>query len=117
MGALMRVVQDDFSKQKQEKEKKAVEETKFSRSELKEFREVFHSFDTDGSGDMDFAELQQMVAVIVGGAAMGYKGEQELREVLRQADEDGEGILDFPEFLHIIRILVDQNFLGINDRL
>jgi len=115
--ALMRVVRDNEQAEKQEMERKAVEDTKFARDELRQFREVFRTFDTDDSGDMDFDELQQMVALLVGGQAMGDKGAKELRVILEAADEDGSGVMDFPEFLRILRMLVDQNWRGFSDRL
>lgn len=113
---LLRLVRDYSSKEKLLKERRAVQDTKFSRSELKEFRKIFHMFDKNDSGEMDFEELQQMVAVIVGRVATGHVGTRELRDILFMFDEDEQGFLDFPEFLHVIRHLVDSNWRGINDK-
>merc|ERR1719221_458258 len=113
---MMRLVRDYASVEKLKKERRSVEETKFCLRDLREFRRVFRRFDTDHSRDIGLEELQQMLAVIVGGAATGHWGTKELEDVLAACDEDAGGSLDFPEFLRVMRQLVDRNWRGINEK-
>jgi len=118
--AMMRHVRDFASSEKLKKEKLAVQETRFTQVELKGFRQVFRMFDTDNSVDMGLPELQQMLTIIVGGAATGHKSTQELKQCFKSFDEDREPgqeyAVDFPEFLQLMRHLTDQNWCGINDK-
>merc|ERR1712048_235587 len=110
---IMRLVGNRCSKAKLVKEQNAAKATKFTRAELKEFRQVFKVFDCDGSGSMEFTELQHMIATIVP-AAQNPRAQVELLDILIAFDEDNSGELDFPEFLHVMRKLLDDNWQGIN---
>ena len=66
----------------------------FSPEELKEHVELFESFDTDGSGEIDAEELQQLCATM--GNTMTL---EESKEMINDIDTDGNGLVDISEFL------------------
>jgi len=111
----MRLVTERCSREKLAKEQKAAKETNFSVRELKQFRKVYKGFDTDTSGDMNFKELQHMIATIVA-SADGSKAERSLHEIFEMFDGNKDQKLDFPEFLHVMRHILDTNWNGINDQ-
>ncbi|CAE8613086.1 unnamed protein product [Polarella glacialis] len=106
---MMRLVSERYSREMLQKEKEAVQDTGFTIHELKEFRQVFRVYDLNGSGDLSFEELQQMIATIVK-KAVGADGAASLLEIMRSVDEDGNCVLDFPEFLHVMHRLLDENW-------
>lgn len=109
---LMRLMADQTSREKLDKEKKALETTHFSSDELKEFRQIFKQFDTDGNGRFDFDELREMISLLVP-AAKGDKATKELRTMMAEIDSDGNENLDFPEFLYFMRKILDANWHGV----
>eukprot|EP00931_Biecheleriopsis_adriatica_P061048 TRINITY_DN36691_c0_g1_i1.p1 TRINITY_DN36691_c0_g1~~TRINITY_DN36691_c0_g1_i1.p1 ORF type:complete len:1182 (-),score=270.57 TRINITY_DN36691_c0_g1_i1:36-3404(-) len=112
---LSRLVSNRWSKEKLNKEQRAVRDTKFSLRELKEFRKVYRAYDMNESGDLSFPELQQMIAGIVD-LAKGVAGESQLQEIFRMFDENNDDMLDFSEFIRVIRKLLDDNWGGIKER-
>ncbi|GBF87804.1 calcium-dependent kinase-like protein [Raphidocelis subcapitata] len=64
--------------------------------EIRGLRELFESIDTDGSGTLTAAELQQALASRGAKVALG-----ELQELVEAADLDGDGLLDYNEFLAV----------------
>lgn len=65
----------------------------YSRDELKEYRQLFNMFDTDGSGAIGNEELKQAMF------SMGMNAnEAEIDNVIREVDADGNGEIDFDEF-------------------
>ena len=75
-------------------------------------RKTFEAFDADGSGAVDFEEVEAMVA------SMGMViSPLELYDMLKEADEDGNEVIDFDEFKkifehHIERVAEDPESPG-----
>eukprot|EP00240_Pyramimonas_obovata_P012853 CAMPEP_0118956860 /NCGR_PEP_ID=MMETSP1169-20130426/61800_1 /TAXON_ID=36882 /ORGANISM="Pyramimonas obovata, Strain CCMP722" /LENGTH=258 /DNA_ID=CAMNT_0006904909 /DNA_START=303 /DNA_END=1079 /DNA_ORIENTATION=+ len=66
---------------------------RLTEQQVAEFKECFDMFDEDGSGNIDSAELQEILA------ALGVKmNAQEIAELVGEVDSDGSGDVDFPEF-------------------
>ncbi|CAI4221708.1 unnamed protein product [Auanema sp. JU1783] len=65
----------------------------YTRKELKEYRQLFNMFDTDGSGAIGNEELKQAMLSI----GM-HANESEIDNVIREVDADGNGEIDFEEF-------------------
>ncbi|VDL71893.1 unnamed protein product [Nippostrongylus brasiliensis] len=65
----------------------------YTRKELKEYRQLFNMFDTDGSGAIGNEELKQAMFSI----GM-HANEAEIDNVIREVDADGNGEIDFEEF-------------------
>uniref|UniRef100_A0A1I7WPK8 Troponin C n=1 Tax=Heterorhabditis bacteriophora TaxID=37862 RepID=A0A1I7WPK8_HETBA len=63
------------------------------RKELKEYRQLFNMFDTDGSGAIGNEELKQAMLSI----GM-HANEAEIDNVIKEVDADGNGEIDFEEF-------------------
>eukprot|EP01052_Picozoa_sp_SAG31_P029904 SAG31_NODE_3016_length_4785_cov_6.690354_4_plen_481_part_00 len=64
-----------------------------SEQELKELKEKFEQFDTDGSGHLCFTEVQQMARCF-----QKPMTRKELREAMIRMDRDRSGYVDFAEF-------------------
>lgn len=70
----------------------------------KTLRQTFDAFDRDGSGAVDFDELEAMVV------SMGMTlTPVELYEMLKSADEDDSGEIDFDEFKKLIEDTVGRS--------
>ncbi|KHJ97775.1 EF hand [Oesophagostomum dentatum] len=70
-----------------------VPDSTFSRKELKEYRQLFNMFDTDGSGAIGNDELKQaMLSIGI------HANEAEIDNVIKEVDADGNGEIDFEEF-------------------
>lgn len=119
--ALMRHLEDEIEVSKFNREKEAVDDTKFNRKEVSEFRAIFQAFDTDGGGTMDFDEFVVLISQLIDPKIVKGKAMQDkLREMMEEVqgiDEETEEVndLDFPGFLHIMRMVQDNNIGGIND--
>ncbi|KAE9413023.1 hypothetical protein Angca_002889 [Angiostrongylus cantonensis] len=61
--------------------------------ELKEYKQLFNMFDTDGSGAIGNEELKQAMLSI----GM-HANEAEIDNVIKEVDADGNGEIDFEEF-------------------
>jgi plastin-1 len=70
--------------------------SKFSDKELAEFKAVFGSFDKDGSGKIDLAELTGVLKEL-----KMYKNDEETKKLLAEVDKDKGGTIDFNEFLDV----------------
>ncbi|CAJ0609531.1 unnamed protein product [Cylicocyclus nassatus] len=65
----------------------------YDRKELKEYRQLFNMFDTDGSGAIGNDELKQaMLSIGI------HANEAEIDNVIKEVDADGNGEIDFEEF-------------------
>ena len=68
------------------------------------FRKTFDEFDSDGSGEIDVPELQQMVK------AVGLeRTEEELTKMVMEVDDDGSGEIGFDEFCVLVRQMLEQD--------
>ncbi|GMT32446.1 hypothetical protein PFISCL1PPCAC_23743, partial [Pristionchus fissidentatus] len=65
----------------------------YCRKELKEYRQLFNMFDTDGSGAIGNEELKQAMISI----GMD-SNEEEIDKIIKEVDADGNGEIDFDEF-------------------
>ncbi|CCD62255.1 putative calcium-binding protein B0563.7 [Caenorhabditis elegans] len=66
---------------------------KYTRKELKEYRQLFNMFDTDGSGAIGNEELKQaMISIGL------HANKAEIDNVIKEVDADGNGEIDFEEF-------------------
>ncbi|CAI5455606.1 unnamed protein product [Caenorhabditis angaria] len=66
---------------------------KYTRKELKEYRQLFNMFDTDGSGAIGNEELKQaMISIGL------HANKNEIDNVIKEVDADGNGEIDFEEF-------------------
>jgi len=94
-------------------EEEAREAAGLSRDEVKDFRHIFLSFDTDSSGSMNYGELKGLLGGLVhideGSGTAGA-----LRAALEAVDDDGNRELSFPEFLRLMKKLHADNWNGIN---
>eukprot|EP01065_Artemidia_motanka_P033060 TRINITY_DN4002_c0_g3_i1.p1 TRINITY_DN4002_c0_g3~~TRINITY_DN4002_c0_g3_i1.p1 ORF type:complete len:905 (+),score=206.33 TRINITY_DN4002_c0_g3_i1:83-2797(+) len=70
-----------------------------SDAELEFCRQVFHSYDADGSGTIDLQELGEVMRGL--GVNMN---DVQLRELLDQVDVNGSNEVDFGEFLQLISL-------------
>eukprot|EP00929_Paragymnodinium_shiwhaense_P013557 TRINITY_DN121407_c0_g1_i1.p1 TRINITY_DN121407_c0_g1~~TRINITY_DN121407_c0_g1_i1.p1 ORF type:complete len:813 (-),score=240.83 TRINITY_DN121407_c0_g1_i1:234-2672(-) len=70
---------------------------KFLGMEQKRFREVFDTFDDDGSGQLDTDELMHLMS------SMGFTPLRAMvQEALDIVDEDKSGTISFQEFIHLL---------------
>merc|ERR1711920_914960 len=93
-------------------------ETKFSHTEVVEFRELFVATGM-GKEELGFEDVKKLLECIV---PMGAKNVEQLQKeyltlAVRQEGVMGEEeLLDFPEFLWLMRALLDTNFANMTDR-
>lgn len=59
----------------------------------KKLKTAFQTFDLNGDGKIDLAELKEMIG--------GALDEQIYKEILKQADSNGDGVVDYEEFEEI----------------
>ncbi|GMR32714.1 hypothetical protein PMAYCL1PPCAC_02909, partial [Pristionchus mayeri] len=65
----------------------------YTKKEIKEYRQLFSMFDTDGSGAIGNEELKQAMISI----GMD-SNEEEIDKIIKEVDADGNGEIDFEEF-------------------
>ena len=74
------------------------ERLELEEAELVEMRALFHQYDADGSGLLDRAEFEAMMAG-VGEATGKHHARSQLRALFKWADKDKSGLIDFREFV------------------
>lgn len=115
---LMRQVKDIQDQLMLSKELRAIEETRFSPSEVLEFRELLLAVRGEAA-EIGLHEVQMLLGAVV---PMGAKNQVQLKEKFdqvakRQSGVDGSSeMLDFPEFLWLMRDLLDMNFANMAER-
>lgn len=107
---ICRQIQDVKDEEYLDKERRAVEDTKFSTSEVESFRSVFEAADLDGNAQLTTQELKGIIQKIL---YMDDRKVRALASLMRELDEDGDGLADFPEFIRLMRRIQDGDFLGI----
>lgn len=122
---LMRTLEDDQSRESLAVEKKAAEESKFARDEVREFRDIFYYWveDLAGKGDGSGcvsgirALTSDGVATMLKSLGVSFKAEHRvmLGNLAIECDHDRNGAVDFPDFLVLMRKLLDMNFAGIKE--
>lgn len=75
----------------------------FNDSEVREYRQRFSTYDSDGSGEISGSELRQLLGDILPAAAYSLKHRARLEKLLKEADQDGNGKLDLSDFLRLMR--------------
>lgn len=73
----------------------------FMEEEVAGFKEIFDSFDRDGSGDVSIDEMKLILRAV----GMANVSDEDLQKTVRQFDKDGDGTLDFKEFLKFMKKL------------
>jgi len=108
------------------KARKAIEESGFSRHEVREFRQLFLKHDKDVKGVLTLTQIQEMLAIIQPTGSkntdvhlelcVAFKGFGEKQQGSQGNTASKQGKLDFPEFLLMMQHLLDTNFGMIKDR-
>uniref|UniRef100_A0A8C8AF44 Calcium binding protein 2 n=1 Tax=Otus sunia TaxID=257818 RepID=A0A8C8AF44_9STRI len=65
---------------------------------IKELRDAFREFDTNGDGQISIAELREAMRKLLG-QQLNY---QEVDEILKDIDLNGDGLVDFEEFVRMM---------------
>ncbi|KAM6321794.1 calcium-binding protein 2 [Podargus strigoides] len=65
---------------------------------IKELRDAFREFDTNGDGQISMAELREAMRKLLG-QQLNY---QEVDEILKDVDINGDGLVDFEEFVRMM---------------
>eukprot|EP00747_Dinoflagellata_sp_TGD_P210678 gnl/TRDRNA2_/TRDRNA2_83941_c1_seq1.p1 gnl/TRDRNA2_/TRDRNA2_83941_c1~~gnl/TRDRNA2_/TRDRNA2_83941_c1_seq1.p1 ORF type:complete len:1091 (+),score=265.04 gnl/TRDRNA2_/TRDRNA2_83941_c1_seq1:287-3274(+) len=108
---LMRKLQDYNEERAVEKERDAIDQTAFSRDEVKEFRHIYGIFRKDHTHEMTFDEFHAMMSNLV---PLGTVASTDLEKLLLSVDENSNMNLDFAEFLLVMKVVKDTDFGGIN---
>lgn len=111
--SMMRRVQDDQDEKRLASDQEAIEASRFSRAEVKEFRKVFQMFDSDESGELSFEDVKTMLGGIV---PLGDNASKSLLSTLKTIDHNGDREINFVEYLQLMRRLQDEDWNGINSR-
>jgi len=115
---LMRQFHDLQDRERVAKEQRAIEETCFSSTEVRGFRELFLVSD-DGSGELSLSEVKRMIHMI---CPLGDKYIETLTKEFRkitgqqQRVEGNRDQADFPEFLWLMKRLLDVNFANLKEK-
>ncbi|CAM9484369.1 unnamed protein product [Bubo scandiacus] len=65
---------------------------------IKELRDAFREFDTNGDGQISMAELREALRKLLG-QQLNYR---EVDEILKDVDLNGDGLVDFEEFVRMM---------------
>ncbi|XP_039545512.1 calcium-binding protein 2a isoform X1 [Pimephales promelas] len=65
---------------------------------VKELREAFREFDSNGDGQISLAELREAMKKLMG----EQLNHREIDEILRDVDLNGDGLVDFEEFVRMM---------------
>nr|XP_003218022.2 PREDICTED: calcium-binding protein 2 [Anolis carolinensis] len=65
---------------------------------MKELRDAFREFDTNGDGQISIAELREAMRKLLG-QQLNYR---EVDEILKDVDLNGDGLVDFEEFVRMM---------------
>jgi len=119
---LMRFLEDDKDRGSLAIERKAIEESKFSKEEVSEFREIFYHWAsnearTSWKAQSNKALTPESVHKMLRSMGMSMTGDdrEQLFTMVKEVDQDGNGNVDFPDFLILMRRLLTANFCGLNE--
>ncbi|XP_059329434.1 calcium-binding protein 2-like [Ammospiza nelsoni] len=65
---------------------------------IKELRDAFREFDSNGDGQISMAELREAMRKLLG-QQLNYR---EVDEILKDVDLNGDGLVDFEEFVRMM---------------
>ncbi|XP_058238148.1 calcium-binding protein 2a isoform X1 [Hemibagrus wyckioides] len=65
---------------------------------VKELRDAFREFDSNGDGQISLAELREAMKKLMG----QQLNQREIDEILRDVDLNGDGLVDFEEFVRMM---------------
>ncbi|XP_030307379.1 calcium-binding protein 4 [Calypte anna] len=65
---------------------------------IKELRDAFREFDTNGDGQISMAELREAMRKLLG----QQLNHREVDEILKDVDINGDGLVDFEEFVRMM---------------
>ncbi|XP_063075265.1 calcium-binding protein 2a [Engraulis encrasicolus] len=65
---------------------------------VKELRDAFREFDSNGDGQISLAELREAMKKLMG----EQLNQREIDEILRDVDLNGDGLVDFEEFVRMM---------------
>uniref|UniRef100_A0A8C5AQX8 EF-hand domain-containing protein n=1 Tax=Gadus morhua TaxID=8049 RepID=A0A8C5AQX8_GADMO len=65
---------------------------------IKELRDAFKEFDTNGDGQINIMELREAMKKLMGEQLTN----REIDEILRDVDLNGDGLVDFEEFVRMM---------------
>jgi Ca2+-binding EF-hand superfamily protein len=123
ISVLLRFLEDDKDRNSLTIERNAIEESKFSKAEVSEFREIFSLWaSNDANSDLPGASKcgkslgpEGMVRMLRSmGMTLTADDKEQLFKMAMEADQDGNGNVDFPDFLILMKRLIDANFCGLN---
>jgi len=116
---LMRLSSNLQNRLRFDKERLAVEDTKFAKNEVTEFRKLFLASDVNSSIELSLEEFKRMIATF---CPMGDRNSKEFVsffwKIVKQQEcvEGRRDSADFPEFLRVLRYVLDINFGGVKER-
>jgi len=110
---LMRTVEDLGHLTQLQKERHVIEETRFSSSEVSEFRSIFLEV-TQNEPRMSLGEFKEMMSPV---CPMGDKNSHAISAMWMEICDGSSKLFDFPDFLIMMRRLLDMNFANMNERL
>lgn len=65
---------------------------------VKELRDAFREFDTNGDGEISTSELREAMRKLLGHQV----GHRDIEEIIRDVDLNGDGRVDFEEFVRMM---------------
>ncbi|KAI9536703.1 Calcium-binding protein 5 [Dissostichus eleginoides] len=65
---------------------------------MKELKDAFKEFDTDGDGEITTEELRSAMTKLMG----EHMSQKEIDSIVKEADDNGDGTVDFEEFVRMM---------------
>ncbi|XP_034070573.1 calcium-binding protein 5a [Gymnodraco acuticeps] len=65
---------------------------------MKELKDAFKEFDTDGDGEITTEELRSAMGKLMG----EHMSQREIDSIVKEADDNGDGTVDFEEFVRMM---------------
>ncbi|KAL3051404.1 calcium-binding protein 5a [Trematomus bernacchii] len=65
---------------------------------MKELKDAFKEFDTDGDGEITTEELRSAMSKLMG----EHMSQREIDSIVKEADDNGDGTVDFEEFVRMM---------------
>eukprot|EP00747_Dinoflagellata_sp_TGD_P192781 gnl/TRDRNA2_/TRDRNA2_58087_c0_seq1.p1 gnl/TRDRNA2_/TRDRNA2_58087_c0~~gnl/TRDRNA2_/TRDRNA2_58087_c0_seq1.p1 ORF type:complete len:343 (-),score=83.73 gnl/TRDRNA2_/TRDRNA2_58087_c0_seq1:63-1049(-) len=81
---------------------------------IDKIKKQFDHYDTDGSGEIEFSEFQDMFCVIVKAKKKADLNDKQIQKFWREIDKDGSGGVDFEEFVEWYLKYFDSDSEGVD---